>query len=162
MIRKFLRWLCTARAQKVVNKYGRNLRVNFPCKFSRYTTIGDFCNFNGIKVFGRGKLVIGNYLHSGKGIQIYTDTHNYDKGEAIPYDATNITYHIEIGNFVWIGTDVKILGNVKISDGAIIQAGSVVVNDIPYCGIAGGNPAKVFKYRDIEHFEAMMKDKNFH
>ena len=142
--------------------YGEGLLVNFPCKFSRKTEVGHHCNFNGIKVFGGGTLLIGNYFHSGKGIEFFTDTHNYDKGDAIPYDSTNIKYNIEIGDFVWIGADVKILGNVKIADGAIIQAGSVVVSDIPYCGIAGGHPAKVFKYRDIEHFEKLKEERKFH
>lgn len=36
-------------------------------------------------------------------------------------------------------------GGVTIGEGAIIQAGSVVVSDIPKYAIAGGSPAKVFK-----------------
>lgn len=48
-----------------------------------------------------------------------------------------------------------------IGEGAVIQAGSVVVNDIPAMAIAGGNPAKVFKYRDIEHFKELKRDGRF-
>lgn len=162
MIRKIISRICTAFAKRTLKSFGEGLRVNFPCKFSRKTEVGHHCNFNGIKVYGGGSLLIGNFFHSGKGIEVFTDTHNYDKGDAIPYDATNIKYNIEIGDFVWIGADVKILGNVKIADGAIVQAGSVVVSDIPYCGIAGGHPAKVFKYRDIEHFEKLKEEKKYH
>ena len=161
MIRKILRLLFTKIAKRKLGKYGKQLRVNFPCKFSKNTEIGKCCNFNGIKVYGGGRLKIGDYFHSGKRIEIYTDSHNYDRGEAIPYDSTDIYYKVEIGDFVWFGSDVKVLGNVKIDDGAIIQAGSVVVSNIPYCGIAGGNPAKVFKYRDIEHFEKLKEDKKY-
>lgn len=161
MIRKILRCLCTIMAKHQLSSYGNELRVNFPCKFSNRTIVGSNCNFNGIKIFGSGIVQIGNYFHSGKHIEVYSDSHNYDKGTAIPYDSTDIYYHIEIGDFVWFGSDVKVLGNVKIADGAIIQAGSVVVSDIPYCGIAGGNPAKVFKYRDIEHFERLKKEQKF-
>ena len=39
--------------------------------------------------------------------------------------------------------------------GATIQAGSSVVNAIPRCAIASGHPAKVFKSRDIEHYETL-------
>jgi len=53
-------------------------------------------------------------------------------------------------------------GNITIGEGAIIQAGSVVVSDIPKYAIAGGDPAKVFKYRDIEHYEKLKKEKKFH
>ncbi|MBW4646189.1 MAG: CatB-related O-acetyltransferase [Goleter apudmare HA4340-LM2] len=52
-----------------------------------------------------------------------------------------------IGNDVWIGYDSLIMPGVKIGDGAIIAARSVVVKDIPPYTIAGGNPAHPFKQR---------------
>jgi acetyltransferase-like isoleucine patch superfamily enzyme len=54
------------------------------------------------------------------------------------------------------------LGGVSIGEGAIVQAGAVVVKDIPPYAIAGGNPAKVFKYRDIDHFQKLKEEKKFH
>jgi len=55
-----------------------------------------------------------------------------------------------IGNYVSIGPGSIILPNVKIGEGSIIAAGSVVKNDIPPGMIASGNPAivvcKVPKY----------------
>ena len=54
---------------------------------------------------------------------------------------------IEIGNAVWIGTRVIILPGVKIGDGAIIGAGSVVTKDVEPYSIAVGNPAVHKKYR---------------
>jgi acetyltransferase-like isoleucine patch superfamily enzyme len=42
-----------------------------------------------------------------------------------------------------------------------LQAGSVVVHDIPRLGIAGGNPAKVFKYRDENNFDLLAKNNEF-
>jgi len=63
---------------------------------------------------------------------------------------------------VWLGHRVIILGGVTIGEGAIIQAGSVVVKDIPKYAIAGGHPAKVFKYRDIKHYNRLKKEKKFH
>lgn len=41
---------------------------------------------------------------------------------------------------------------VNIGEGAIIATGSVVCKDVPDCAIVGGNPAKVIKYRDKEHY----------
>lgn len=52
-----------------------------------------------------------------------------------------------IGNDVWIGYDSLIMPGVKIGDGAIIAARSVVVKDIPAYTIAGGNPAQPIKQR---------------
>lgn len=52
-----------------------------------------------------------------------------------------------IGNDVWIGQHAIILPNVKIRDGAVIGAASVVTKDVPPYAIVGGNPAKIIKYR---------------
>ena len=90
-----------------------------------------------------------------------TEYHNYE-GEAIPYDATYIVKDVMIEDNVWIGTRVIILGGITIGEGAIIQAGSVITEDIPKYAIAGGHPAKVYAFRDKEHYEILKKLKKFH
>lgn len=52
-----------------------------------------------------------------------------------------------IGNDVWIGYGVLLLGGVRIGNGAIIAAGSVVNKDVPSYAIVAGVPAKVIRYR---------------
>ncbi len=52
-----------------------------------------------------------------------------------------------IGNDVWIGYNATILNGVKVGDGAIIGAGSVVTKNIPPYAVVAGNPAKIIKYR---------------
>ena len=61
-------------------------------------------------------------------------------------------FQVEIGNFVWIGQDVTLLGGVQIGDGAIIAAGSVVTKSIPPYEIWGGSPIKKIRNRfsDLE------------
>ena len=54
---------------------------------------------------------------------------------------------VVVGNDVWIGSGVRILQNVRIGDGAIIAAGSVVTKDVPNYAIVGGVPAGIIKYR---------------
>lgn len=51
-----------------------------------------------------------------------------------------------IGNDVWIGNNVNILG-VNVGDGAVIAAGSVVTKDVPPYAIVAGVPAVVKRYR---------------
>lgn len=48
---------------------------------------------------------------------------------------------------VWVGSNCIILSGVTVNQGAILAAGSVVTNDVPAYAVAGGNPAKVIKYR---------------
>ena len=50
-----------------------------------------------------------------------------------------------IGNDVWIGYGSTIMSGVKIGDGAVIAAGSLVVKDVDPYTIVGGNPAKTIK-----------------
>jgi acetyltransferase-like isoleucine patch superfamily enzyme len=57
---------------------------------------------------------------------------------------------IIIENDVWIGAKSTIMSGVKIGNGAIIAAGSVVTKDVPPYAIVAGNPAKVVKYRFSE------------
>lgn len=54
---------------------------------------------------------------------------------------------IIIGNDVWIGAGATLMGGVRIGNGAVIGANSVVAKNIPPYAIAVGNPARVIKYR---------------
>ena len=128
---------------------------------TKNTVLGKNPNFNGLKIRGHGRVTFGDNFHSGENCLIITDFHNY-LGGAIPYDNTVITKDVTIGDNVWIGVNVIILGGVTIGEGAIIQAGAVVVRDVPTFGIAGGNPAAVFKYRDKEHYMKLKEEKKFH
>ena len=125
------------------------------------TVIGDQVAIGGIHIVGKGKCTIGNYVHTGTDCQILTDYHNYDKGDLITYDHSWVVEDVSVGDFVWLGNNVIILAGVTIGEGAIIQAGSVVVSDIPPLAIAGGHPAKVFKYRDKEHFDTLKAQGKF-
>lgn len=69
-----------------------------------------------------------------------------DKNYFIEYD------NIEIGNDVWIGTNVIVVDGIKIGDGVIVAAGSVVTKNIPPYAIVGGVPAKIIRYR-FEDYE---------
>jgi acetyltransferase-like isoleucine patch superfamily enzyme len=59
-----------------------------------------------------------------------------------------ITAPIEIGDDVFIGYRSIILPGVKIGNGSIIGAGSIVNKSIPANSVAVGNPCKVIKSTD--------------
>ena len=89
---------------------------------------------------------IGNDVLFGPGVYVYSGNHSFKRNQLIrkqPYTEKSV----EIGNDVWIGVNALIMPGVKIGNGAVIGAGSVVTKDIPEYSIAVGSPAKVIKKR---------------
>ncbi|EHJ00170.1 transferase hexapeptide repeat containing protein [Clostridium sp. DL-VIII] len=66
--------------------------------------------------------------------------------------------HIFIGSDCWIGTNVTLISGIKIGNGALIGANSVVAKDIPPYAIVVGNPAQIIKYRfDEEQIKKLLE-----
>lgn len=111
-------------------------------------TIGRFCSIS-----SRLKLYCGGN-HRTDWLSTYPFGHNIFYNSPYPFNKTkpvkghpDTNGNICIGNDVWIGSDVTIMSGVTIGDGAVIAANSHVVSNIPPYAIAGGNPAKVIRYR---------------
>ena len=145
-----------------VLSHNNEIYIGGSTSLSKNTILSKNPNFNGLKILGTGKVIFGDNFHSGTDCQIITSYHNYDKGDSLPYYNTNITKDVTIENNVWLGNNVIILGGLTLGEGSIIQAGAVVVTDIPKFAIAGGNPAKVFKYRDINHYNKLVELGKYH
>ena len=161
-LRSWTRWYHTNLARRLSKSCGRGLRVNHPSRFTRRCQFGDNCNFNGMIVRGSGTVVFGNNFHSGEACRIITQNHNYDHGVAVPYDSTYVRKTIVIGDNVWFGDSVLVVGNVTIGEGAILAADAVVSKDVPACAIVAGNPARVVKYRDRAHYDKLKAEGKFH
>lgn len=56
-----------------------------------------------------------------------------------------------VGNDVWIGQNVTLSTGVRIGDGSVVAANSVVTKSVPPYAIVGGNPARIIKYRFTEY-----------
>jgi len=147
-------------AKRSLGKSDGSFKANGYTKLTKKTVLGNNVNFNGLIIYGNGKCTIGNNFHSGFGCKILTSYHNYE-GKAIPYDKTLITKDVVIEDNVWFGINVTILSGVTLGEGCIVQAGSVVVSDIPKYGIAGGHPAKIFSFRDEKRYETLKKQGKF-
>lgn len=69
------------------------------------------------------------------------------------YDVHNTEEHshfvgdIHIGRNVYMGANVIVVKPVKIGDGAVIGAGSIVNKDIPPYEVWAGSPARFIKSR---------------
>lgn len=141
---------------------GKNLICGSPCVASKNTYIGDNVRLSGISISGKGNVTISDHVVLGYDVVIMTSNHNYDKGSLLPFsDEVEIVKDVFIDKYVWCGSKVIILPGTKIGEGAVIQAGAVVHGEIPPCAVAGGNPAKVFKYRDMEHYNKLKNENKF-
>jgi len=161
-VRKILQLYFTFLAKLQISKSGIGLKVNRKCSFSANVITGNNCNFNGITIGGGGTVTFGNNFHSGTECLILCGNHDYDNDDTIPYGHRYVYKNIVIEDNVWFGDRVIVTGNITIGEGAIIGAGAVVVKDVPKCAIVGGNPAKILKYRDIEHYEKLKFEGRFH
>ena len=160
IIKRLASWYYTRKCLKNIS-HGKGCICNHKCIFSSGTIIGDNCHFNGAYISGSGIVKIGSNFHSGEKLRILTTFHDYDNGEAVPYGKSSYSKDIMIGNNVWVGENVLILGGTKIGEGAVIQAGSVVCIDVPDMAVAGGHPAIPFKYRDKEHYTRLVEEGMF-
>ena len=86
-----------------------------------------------------------NEITIGNGVAISENFTIWDSDAHQMINGSEPTQPIVIGNNVWIGTNVTVLKGVKIGDGCIIAAGSLVTKDVPANCLAAGVPAKVIK-----------------
>ena len=144
-------------------KCGPHIGVSTFCRISADADVevDDFFHSNGLKVLGGGELRVGKQFQSGHGCTIMLGSHDFDNGECIPYGKRNTRKQVIIGDFVWMGTNSSIVGNITVGNGAIIGYGAVVVKDVPDYAIVGGNPAKIIKYRHIEHYNSLLAQEKF-
>lgn len=161
--RKLKRQICTFVFKRQLVSYGDHVGAAKYIKLSRNVkvTVGSHCSFNGMTISGCGGVKIGNYFHSGTNILIMLGSHDYEYGDKIPYGSHYKPKNVIIDDFVWIGSNVILSGNVHIGEGAIVAVGSVVVKDVPPYAIVGGNPAQIIKYRNIEQFKRNKEEGNF-
>ncbi|MGL4982864.1 MAG: DapH/DapD/GlmU-related protein [Treponemataceae bacterium] len=123
-------------------------------EFGEFCWIGDNCRFH----ISETGLKIGSRTAIANEVLIMTNNHNFKYSDFIPFDNKAISMPIHIGDNVWIGARTIILGGVRIEDGAIIGAGSVVSKSVPKYAIVAGNPAKIVGYRDKEKYELSKKN----
>ncbi|WP_249033507.1 acyltransferase [Marivita geojedonensis] len=87
------------------------------------------------RIWNYDNISIGDDVACAGGLTLNTAGHDIDTMKPIGAPIT-------IGNRVWIGLNVTILGGVTIHDDAVIAAGSLVNKDVPPKTVVGGVPAK--------------------
>jgi virginiamycin A acetyltransferase len=116
----------------------------FGAIIGRYTSIGE-----DVQV-GRGSHPVAWASTSPVFYQKHNDVLGLEIPEAAdfkffaPYIAPEIT---QIGSDVYIGHGAFIMQGVKIGNGAVVGAQSVVTRDVPDYAVVAGCPAQIKKYR---------------
>jgi acetyltransferase-like isoleucine patch superfamily enzyme len=126
---------------------GRGTRINERSYLER-CTIGCYCAIG-------GRLVVRSGNHHMQFLNIEEDLQVRTLGAASvlsPYEP------VTIGHGVWIGDSVVVCPGVRIGNGAVIGAGSVVTKDVPAYAIAAGNPARFIRWRYPEAVIATLQD----
>jgi len=108
---------------------------------------------------------MGDYIRIGEGTRILT--HDYawvvlKRFSSDKMSAGSILGSqgpVEIGDNVFIGVNVVIVGGVKIGNNVVIGAGSIVTRDCEDNGVYVGSPAR--RIMDLEEFYERRKNKIF-
>lgn len=107
--------------------------------------IGNYNYFNrNVMIDACGLVQIGDENMFGPDIYITDSDHAFGPGVA-PKDSPMRVGCVSIGNRCWIGAKVAILKNVKLGDGCVVAAGSVVTRSVPPGEVVGGIPARPLK-----------------
>lgn len=121
------------------------------------------------------RLIIGKFCQIASGTQFVMGSANHRLSSVSTYPfnvfggawEANTPPHLSqlprkgdtvVGNDVWLGRECRVMPGVRIGDGAIIAAYSVVAKDIPPYTVSGGNPCRPIKPRfDAELTELLLR-----
>lgn len=140
--------------KQLFNKVGKSLTINghFEAIYGKHISFGDDDFINGNCFFQDSNLItLGDRVIIAPDTKFYCGQHSLDANNRFGTRADGshylITYTkpISVGNDVWIGGNVTVIGGVHIGNNVIIGAGAVVVKDVPDNSVVGGVPAKVIK-----------------
>ncbi len=142
-------------------------------------TLGDYVSLgrNSLLVAKDATIELGNGVNIGSSCRIASQTkvkigestliaaycyigpgnHQRDGDQPLISSSMALKGGVEIGAHVWVGTRATILDGVKIGDGAIIGAHSLVREDVPAGAIVAGTPAKIIQQAEkVENLSSNM------
>jgi len=137
-------WICKG----MLKQCGRNVNIEHGADIGtgKGIIIGDN---SGIGVNCTVKrAIIGKNVMMGPSVVFIGSNHAFSDPEKPLQEQGSVECPpIEVGDNVWIGTNVIVLPGRKIGKSSIVGAGAVVTKDVPEYAIVAGNPAKVIRYR---------------
>lgn len=137
---------CVFRSAYWANEVG----LNRPCMLSTSApgaeiVIGDGCGLSGTVIAATESVVLGEHVLCGANVTIMdSDVHQPESPKL--GRARHAPVIIEDG--AWLGLNVVVLKGVTIGRGAVVAAGSIVVDSVPERVVVAGQPAVVIREFD--------------
>jgi serine O-acetyltransferase len=88
-------------------------------------------------------IVVNKDAHIGSNVTLFNGV-VIGRKDTISSTGRETEYPV-IGDDVWIGPHAVIIGGIRIGDGAIVGAGSIVTKEVPAHCIVVGNPARILR-----------------
>ena len=121
------------------------------CVLHHYDFIGDRLVIGKFCAIAEGaRFIMNGANHAMSGFSTYPFNifgHGWEEGFDPETWSKEVRGDTIVENDVWIGMDAVIMPGVRIGNGAIVAAKSVVTHDVPPYAIVAGNAAKVVKMR---------------
>jgi acetyltransferase-like isoleucine patch superfamily enzyme len=133
----FLRF-CGQRADAVVISRGATLADDSSLDIgpNGKVRLGEFATVNGARLICDAEIEIGPYAMLAWDVVLMDSYRSAHEPVARP---------IRLGSNCWIGFAACVLPGVTVGEGSIVQARSVVVQDVPANVIVAGNPARIIR-----------------
>ena len=147
MCARAIRYYCC----KHIFKYtGQNVNVEHGAWFGNGAgiEIGDNSGI-GVNAHIYHDTVIGKNVMMGPNCYMLENTHQFSSTDIpmIEQGFKGQRDHVIIGDDIWIGKDVLIIGTKEIKSGTIIGARCVLTKSFPEYSIVGGNPSVLIRNR---------------
>ena len=137
--------------EKLVNIYG--------CELGDYTFVGPFVEITtGVKVGKRCKIESHSFLCDGVELEddVFIGHGVMFTNDLYPkVDRQIKRFRTLVKQYVSIGSNATIIGDITIGKSVVIGAGAVVTRDVPDYAIVAGSPAKVI--RQFSSIEELLK-----
>lgn len=111
--------------------------------------LGEHVGLNGTTIVSRKKILIGDNTMIGPNTIIVDHDGHVVWPPSERWTKSDEADEVIIESDVWIGMNAIILKGVRIGQGSIIAAGSVVVEDVDPGSLYAGNPAKKVKQLSV-------------
>ena len=141
------------------NSINNDVKLHGDIKIGYGSSLGPGCIL-------RGSITIGNYSQLGPRVSLFARAHPlehatiYDNRALFDGHMKKFQRHdpIDIGHDVLLGCGVIVLRGIKVGNGAVVGAGSVVTHNVPDYAIVAGNPARIIRKRFDAEIVALLSD----